>query len=221
MPSDAMAWRRRLSVNTDHQPHDDDEDDDDDSQPQSRDSNLTSAVQQADELEAEKIVDALLIYRSKLRSGTLARYEFDVKWGGRHITRSKRLFLEKTLRLLRHSVDLSTRRIEDLRDVDEEIVGIDILHLFILDLLGHDSPAGKIFAAKVESDQDAIEAVEYRTKVSAVLALILLHFLFIYYTLLLGFRKGYGWQMGWMIASVMGFALGMFSFFPEHTCIDC
>ena len=89
---------------------------------------------------------------------------------------------------------LSKRRVQKLKLVGSEQSGLEILHLFMIDLLGRDSPAAKIFESKLGEDFKETKVIRWAWKGVAGVVLLLLNILFPYYTMLYGSVRGLGWQ---------------------------
>ena len=87
----------------------------------------------------------------------------------------------------------------------DENVGLEILHLFIKDLLGKTTPAAKIFSSKADEDFEHTKVVTRFTKRLAILALVVINVFFIYYSILIGFRRGISWQQSYLFACILQF----------------
>ena len=96
-------------------------------------------------------------------------------------------------------------KIEALRVTTEEQTGLEIFHLFIMDLLGRDSPAAKIFQSKLGEDFEQTKVVKYNKKVVAAAVLVTLNILFAYYSILYGSVRGEAWQMIYLGACLAQF----------------
>jgi len=87
----------------------------------------------------------------------------------------------------------------------DENVGLEILHLFIKDLLGKTTPAAKIFSSKADEDFEHTKVVTRLTKRLAILVLVVINVFFIYYSILIGFRRGISWQQSYLFACILQF----------------
>eukprot|EP01035_Chromulina_nebulosa_P027316 gene27316-35900_t len=96
-------------------------------------------------------------------------------------------------------------KIEALRVTTEEQTGLEVFHLFIVDILGRDSPAAKIFQSKLGEDFEQTKVVKYNKKVVAGLVLVTLNILFAYYSILYGSVRGEAWQMIYLGACLAQF----------------
>jgi hypothetical protein len=120
-----------------------------------------------------------------------------------------------------HSVDsavqvwkeiLSTKKTSselatELAFARDEQIGLEMLHLFILDLLGKDTAPAKIFANKAEEDFETRRVVARSTKYLAWCGVIAINMFFVYYTLLHSYVKGVGWQRCYLIGCIIQFVV--------------
>ena len=61
----------------------------------------------------------------------------------------------------------SKQKIEKLRFATDSHIGLEILHLFILDMLGRDTAVARIFQSKASEDFEHSQVVSRRSKSSA------------------------------------------------------
>jgi hypothetical protein len=94
-------------------------------------------------------------------------------------------------------------KIKKLSLATDDHTGLEILHLFIIDLLGRDTPVAKIFRSKSSEDFRAEKVVTRRYKAVAWTVLVFLNVFFVYYTMLRGFVKGLAWQRSFLIGCVV------------------
>jgi hypothetical protein len=151
--------------------------------------------------------------------------EFDSQWG---IQRKSEAILSRTQssdlsevlfvagmfdKIFRSAESVRRRavsRIDILRVTTEEQKGMEIFHLFIVDVLGRDSPAAKIFESKLSEDFGETKVVKYDRKVAAAAALVALNILFAYYSILYGSVRGHSWQMMYLSACTAQFFIEIF-----------
>jgi hypothetical protein len=151
--------------------------------------------------------------------------EFDSQWG---IQRKSEAILSRTQssdlsevlfvagmfdKIFRSAESVRRRavsRIDILRVTTEEQKGLEIFHLFIVDVLGRDSPAAKIFEGKLGEDFAETKVVKYGRKVAAAAALVALNILFAYYSILYGSVRGQSWQMMYLSACIAQFFIEIF-----------
>ena len=93
-------------------------------------------------------------------------------------------------------------KIEKLRLATDEHTGLEILHLFVLDLLGRDTPAARFFEQKSDEDFKRTKVVTSATKAMAVAVLVVMKAFFAYYSVLYGFTKGLKWQRDYLLACI-------------------
>lgn len=81
-------------------------------------------------------------------------------------------------------------------------IGLEILHLFVLDVMGRDSAASKIFTTKSREDFRHSMVVTKFAKGLAWLLVIMLNFFFVYFSMLRGLQRGGRWQMVYLGACI-------------------
>eukprot|EP01037_Dinobryon_pediforme_P022829 gene22829-biopygen13772 len=86
-----------------------------------------------------------------------------------------------------------------LRLVGDEQAGLELLHLFLIDVLGRHSSAAKIFASKLDEDFKETKVSDRGWKVAAAVTLLVLNIFFLYYTMLYASVRGLSWQ--WLFLS--------------------
>ena len=82
-------------------------------------------------------------------------------------------------------------------------IGMEIIQLFIQDLLGRETSAAKIFRSKLEEDFSNLPVVKRRVKVFVTVLLVLINIFFIYFTILRGFERGKKWQRSFVMGCVI------------------
>jgi hypothetical protein len=85
--------------------------------------------------------------------------------------------------------------------------GLEILHLFMVDLLGRTTPAAKVFDEKFGENFVGSRVVLPIQKFAAAALVLGLNAFFMYYILLKAFQKGYEWQIQYIICSVIQIAV--------------
>jgi len=91
-------------------------------------------------------------------------------------------------------------------------IGLDILHCFILDLLGRDTPAAKIFGAKSHEDFSHTYIVTKRFKLMVTFVLVVMNLFFVYFSLLRSYERGLSFQRAYVVACVVQFFIEIFVF---------
>jgi hypothetical protein len=89
-------------------------------------------------------------------------------------------------------------------------IGIEILTLFVLDLLGRDTPAAKIYLQKISEDFKATRLVSNAYKGFILAVLVLVNVFFVYYTMLYAFGQGIAWQRTYLIGCIIQLILEVF-----------
>jgi len=112
--------------------------------------------------------------------------------------------ISQQLRLVQDEV---IRRGEKLKIATDGHTGLEIMHLFVKDLLGRSTPAAIIFETKTNEDFEHTEVVTRIAKRLAMLALAGLNIFFVYFAILTGFRRGVSWQQSYLIACIIQFVV--------------
>ena len=154
-----------------------------------------------------KLSDDINCQRQYLKPSEFA--EFDCQWGidpTGEFVRGEKSFkscfkridgAEETIKKeIDHvkKVKVSEEKIEKLNLATDEHIGIEMMHLFVLDLLGRETPAARIFEVKAKEDFIHTKVVTRRTKVFCFVFLFFLNSFFAFFTILRGYSKGYDWQ---------------------------
>ncbi len=83
--------------------------------------------------------------------------EFDCAWGldptgefaqARHVVSGRHGAAEEIKKVIIYVQQQTSLKVKKLELIDDDHIGLEILHLFILDLLGRDTNAAKIFESK-------------------------------------------------------------------------
>ena len=106
----------------------------------------------------------------------------------------------------------TTEKIEKLSFATDEHTGLEIMHLFILDLLGRETPAARIFEVKLEEDFRHTRMVTMTTRVICYCLLILMNGFFVYYSILRGYLKGIDYQNVFLMACISQMFVEIFLF---------
>jgi hypothetical protein len=97
----------------------------------------------------------------------------------------------------------SSRMSEDLKVATDEHIGVALLHLFILDVLGRQTAAARIFESKAAEDFNRIRVVTRTNKMLSWLAVILMNLIFITFTVLRAYQRGDSWQRAFVLGCVI------------------
>ncbi len=173
----------------------------------------------------QMLKDSIRCQRSMLNSDELAL--FDKSWGINSSSGQFQLvdahFAEYTCNRLAPPMEIIQHELvyvqEESKHIAKELEpctdthkGIELLQLFIEDLLGRTTPAAKIFRSKAEEDYHHLPVVSMRSKYLATAIILLLDAFFIYYSILKGFVKGNSWQRSYMFACIVQFIVEVFVF---------
>jgi hypothetical protein len=176
----------------------------------------------------EKLVEMIFRQRESLQPEEIV--EFDVQWG----IESSNAIQDQDMRLhyrpvqyqIKDAVSEKIRKHIEIMKEDYESIkqklddpamsrsnkGLEILYEFILDLLGRDTPAAKIFRAKSEEDFQQLGIVEIWQKVLAGGSIVVLNGFFVYYSLLRGYVRGEQWQHDYLVACLIQMIAEIFLF---------
>ena len=92
-----------------------------------------------------------------------------------------------TERLIREEIKFvqeeSKKKIEKLRSADDDHIGLEIMHLFVLDVLGRETKCARIFESKAGEDFNTAGVVSRRAKSLAWFGIFLINAFFIYYSM--------------------------------------
>lgn len=110
------------------------------------------------------------------------------------------------------------KKIEKLQIATDAHIGLEMLHAFILDLLGRDTPAAIIFRQKTDEDFRHTRVVTRSGKVLAGLMLLGVNAFFAYYSVLKCYVKGSEWQYAYVLACAFQLLIEML-FFETLECI--
>ena len=113
--------------------------------------------------------------------------------------------------------DIANEEAQFLRQVPESHAGLELIQLFIQDLLGQDTVAARIFSAKVNEDYKSFPAVSRGGKIIAAVCVVAVNLLFAYYTMLKGYVKGRAWQRSFLVACLVQFVVEILLF----TTVEC
>ena len=98
-------------------------------------------------------------------------------------------------------------------------IGLEIMHLFMMDLLGRTTPAAKIFQEKFGEEFSHSRVVVLGQKIAAAALIVLLNAFFMYYILLKGFQKGLTWQKRFLYCSLVQVVIDVFIFETIEVCV--
>ncbi|RYG69290.1 hypothetical protein EON64_03095, partial [archaeon] len=89
-------------------------------------------------------------------------------------------------------------RAELFRFFSPVTAGLELMHLFMIDLLGRRTRSAIIFRNKFNEDFETLFVISWPVQAAAVVLVLGLNAFFIYYTLLRGLSRGLGWQLAFL-----------------------
>jgi len=121
------------------------------------------------------------------------------------------------------NIDILEREMIEVRDISKEkaemliysggaIVGMSILHEFILDVIGRQTSYGKIFARKAEVDFRRMYVVSFGTKILAGSLVMCVNLFCLMYAVLKGYSRGLKWQEQFLFACLLQLLAEIFVF---------
>lgn len=138
---------------------------------------------------------------------TLARTRESL--GGRHLYTSVTAdeLIRKEMEAVKIESEKQIKKLEFATDMD---IGMEVMYLFVLDILGRDTAAAKIFIAKAEEDYQHTSVVSFSYKAFLWCCVVCLNAFFVYFAMLRGFQRGLAWQQSYLNACIIQFLLEIF-----------
>jgi len=93
-----------------------------------------------------------------------------------------------------------------MESMPPNVAGVQLMKLFLADLLGRDTTDAKIFMDAVEKELPTTEVVSIYIKILAVLVIVGLNVYFVFAAILYGRDKSYQWQAIWLSTFIFNFA---------------
>eukprot|EP01038_Epipyxis_sp_PR26KG_P009221 gene9221-12434_t len=121
-------------------------------------------------------------------TGEFARSDFslyNILWRSGRLSAMDRI--KNEMRTVRNKASKCASK---LRLATDSHIGLELLHLFIIDLLGRETPAARIFETKAEEDFKYVTVVRESSKRIAMLFLVIINLFFVFYAVLVGYVKG-------------------------------
>ena len=122
--------------------------------------------------------------------------------------------IKKEINLVKKVVN---RKVEKLNLASDQHIEVEMLHLFVMDLLGRETPAARIFESKAREDFISTQVITMRTRVLCYVFLVAINFFFIFYSVLRGYQKGLDWQNAYLIACISQILVEIFLFETMET----
>jgi hypothetical protein len=170
--------------------------------------------------EAVSFVDEVLLQREVLVESSEATRQYESQWGIREVldlhAGQKFEFLPSaalTVSTELKSVQLqSLEVVEVLSNCSVQHAGLEILHLFMVDLLGRNTPAAKIFKEKFGEDFSHFQVVLAVQMYAAGALMVGLNAFFVYFILLKGLQKGQAWQLQYLVCALIQIVIDVLVF---------
>jgi hypothetical protein len=145
---------------------------------------------------------------------------YDAQWGVQHFActpplRDYRVRLEAQECIaeeVQFAAEEAKRLASILPNYSVHHAGLEVLHLFMVDLLGRRTPAARIYQEKFGEEFEHSKVVVLLQKYAAVIALVTLNMFFGYYIMLKALQKGYAWQIRYLVCCLVQFAVEVLIF---------
>lgn len=144
------------------------------------------------------LMEDIVNQRLVMNSAAMVTKLYDAQWGLQAAGPDSYMILPAAADSIRAAVRESSteadRLDKELANYSLQHAGLEILHLFMLDLLGRKTLAAKVFQEKFGEEFGHSRVVVEAQKLGARLALLGVNAFFMYYVVLKGFQKGLAWQ---------------------------
>jgi hypothetical protein len=157
----------------------------------------------------EPFVTEILLQRMQMNDLAEETLIYDAQWGiGRRGWEGQQCYV---LPGAEHSIQDELQSVNDefgeltkvLPNYSVQHAGLEILHLFMMDLLGKKTVAAKIFKEKFGEEFGGSQVVLMWHKYAAALALVAVNAFCIYFVLLKGVQKGQHWQLQFLVCCLV------------------
>jgi hypothetical protein len=166
-----------------------------------------STVGAYDDDGAELLMQDIVHQRLMMNSSAKETKVFDAQWGvlpdkpANYAIRPEAAACIETA--VKESSKEASRLDEVLSNYSLQHAGLEMLHLFMLDLLGRNTIAAKIFREKFGEEFGHSRVVVVLQKYFAAAALLALNAFFIYFVMIKGVQKGRDWQVQYVTCCVI------------------
>jgi hypothetical protein len=157
--------------------------------------------------DAALLLQDILDQRALINEGTDVARLYDAQWG---VTTSDSGRYEISAAAVQAIADTVQEATEDAARYDAQLsnysvqhAGLEILFLFMVDLLGRTTPAAKIFKEKFGQEFSHSRVVIQAQKYLCAALLLGLNAFFTYFILLKGFQKGLTWQYQYLFCCLV------------------
>ena len=117
--------------------------------------------------------------------------------------------LAKSIENVRTEAQKQAKRLHLATDMQ---IGLEILHYFIIDLLGRNSPAARIFNSMVDEDFKHSIVVTRFSKGMAWAAVVLINVFFVFFTVVRGMTSSVKWQQTFLVGAILQMLIEIFVF---------
>jgi hypothetical protein len=174
---------------------------------------LDSEIRHDERVCSSGLLNEFKLQRQKLLSQEDI-HEFEAAWGLDGLLSSNqtehlknKIMLNAKLDIIAHEIQSvekeSTYRIHKLAECSDEQKGVELMQLFVLDLLGRDTIAARILRAKMEEDFTDMPVVSRTVKILAVFVVVCLNLFFAYFVMLRGVEQGIEWQRAYVFSVIV------------------
>jgi hypothetical protein len=165
---------------------------------------------------AEALIQDVVHQRLLLNNAAVGTALYDAQWGVVPDGYGGYAITPQAVSCIVAAVKESSKEATDLDEVLENYTvqhaGLEMLHLFMLDLLGRKTIAAKVFREKFGEEFGHSRVVVRSQKYFAVMALLGLNAFFIYYVLLRAAVKGRTWQYQFALCCAVQFVVDILVF---------
>jgi hypothetical protein len=123
--------------------------------------------------------------------------------------------IKKELQLVR---DHTNAKVKELRSLHDALKGTAILHLFIIDLLGRDTPHAIMFGSKTDEDYRRSLVVTPFFHAIAWTMVLFLNCFFVFFSILKAHLKGVEWQRTYVMSCIIQMVIEVV-FYETSECI--
>jgi hypothetical protein len=155
------------------------------------------------------LLNDIILQRLQMNDQAEDTVVFDAQWGiqkvslerGKYVIPSdvEECIIEELTAVEKESLRLA----ETIPNYSTEHAGLEILHLFMVDLLGRNTAAAKIFKEKFSEEFGRSGTVMLTSKYAAAALLVSVNAFFIYFILLKGLQKGQAWQLQYLVCALI------------------
>lgn len=185
---------------------------------------LEAEVRILPEDEVEILCQDIIIKRKTMVNGAKATEVYDHQWDIRpdfdlseeNVDKYHKAFYKRTKDAFYNSLDNVYEELDESEEIFRALnpfsAGVELMHTFMIDLLGRKTKAAKIFRQKFSEDFERLSLVSQNFKYFAIAAIFAANGFFIFYILLRGVEKGLTWQFRFMVSVIVQLSIEVFLF---------